>query len=128
MYTLYFECLFLKDASAFSLSISILYTCHTVVDPNGNFGTDHGWGNNLWVAGGDLEGGKILGQYPDDLTNANQYIYSGITIPTTPLDSVWNSIAEWMGVTSEDDLNMVVPNRNSFSDLWDINVLYGDGS
>ena len=105
-----------------------MYACHTVVDTNGNDGTDHGWGNNLWVAGGDLEGGKILGQYPDDLTNANQYIYSGITIPTTPLDSVWNSIAKWMGVTSEDDLNMVVPNRNSFSDLWDINVLYGDGS
>ena len=31
-------------------------------------GTDHGWGGNHFVLGGSVNGGKIHGSYPDDLT------------------------------------------------------------
>ena len=33
-------------------------------------GTDHGWGGNYWMMGGDVEGGKILGKYPPRLKEA----------------------------------------------------------
>ncbi len=35
-------------------------------------------------------------------------------IPTTPWDSVWNGVAQWMGVRGDDDLDFVVPNRRNF--------------
>jgi len=93
---------------------------------NGGNGTDHGWGSNLFVAGGSVKGGQILGSYPDDLTNKSPYVMGGTVIPTTPLDSMWNSIAQWMGVTSEGGLNLVAPNRKSFPSeyLWGKNVMF----
>ena len=93
---------------------------------SGGNGTDHGWGNNLFFTGGSVNGGQILGTYPDDLTNANPHIFNGRVIPTTPLDSIWNSIARWMGVTSEEGLDLVAPNRKSFPDQfhWDENVMF----
>ena len=36
-------------------------------------------------------------------------------IPTTPWESVWTGIAQWLGVRDESDLDLVLPNRNSFS-------------
>ncbi len=34
------------------------------VRQNGNGGTDHGHGNVIWLMGGSLAGGKVLGQWP----------------------------------------------------------------
>jgi uncharacterized protein (DUF1501 family) len=31
---------------------------------NGNTGTDHGHGNVMWVAGGNVQGGKVYGRWP----------------------------------------------------------------
>jgi len=93
---------------------------------NGGNGTDHGWGSNLFYAGGSVRGSQILGEYPDDLTNNNPHIMGGTVIPTTPLDSMWNSIAQWMGVTSEEGLDLVAPNRHSFPSQyqWGESVMF----
>jgi len=83
--------------------------------PNSSGGCDHGWGGNYWVAGGAINGGKILGTYPSDFEELNTSRMR--LLPTTPLDAVWNGIAEWFGVPSE-ELDTVLPNRSKFPKLF----------
>ena len=50
-------------------------------------GTDHAWGGNHVVMGGEVRGGQILGAYPSTLakSDANPLnIGRGRLIPTTP--------------------------------------------
>jgi len=70
---------------------------------------------------------EILGTYPDDLTNDSPIIFSpGIVIPTTPWEAVWNSVAQWFGITDETTLGSVLPNRAQFADkLFTKADLYG---
>ena len=54
------------------------------------------------MLGGGLNGGKLMGDYPEVLSEKSDYwVRRGRMIPTTPWDSVWNGIAEWMGVKGE---------------------------
>jgi hypothetical protein len=49
----------------------------------------------------------------------------------TPWDSVWNSVAQWMGVHDDADLDFVLPNRNSFdmcNTLFTDKDLFVDGA
>mmetsp|Transcript_24553 Transcript_24553/g.29634 ORF Transcript_24553/g.29634 Transcript_24553/m.29634 type:complete len:376 (+) Transcript_24553:2031-3158(+) len=87
--------------------------------PNSGQGSDHGWGGNYFVMGGQVRGGTILGEYPDDFTqNGPQIIdIAGRMIPKRPWDSVWNGICQWFGVTDHNDLDVVLPNRNKFTSL-----------
>ncbi|GFH56746.1 hypothetical protein CTEN210_13222 [Chaetoceros tenuissimus] len=48
-------------------------------------------------------------------------------IPSTPWDSVWNGVSEWFGITTDEELDYVIPNRNTFSKLLSANDIYGDG-
>ena len=77
-------------------------------------GTDHGWGGNHFVLGGSVNGGKIHGTYPDDLTasgalNAGR----GRIIPTTPWEGLWRPVSEWFGVDLEHE-GAVLPNLGNF--------------
>ena len=79
---------------------------------NSGAGSDHGWGGNYFIMGGSVKGGKIHGQYPDDIsTDGPQNIGRGRIVPTTSWDSILNSIVGWMGVEDEDGLNYCLPNR-----------------
>jgi len=50
-------------------------------------------------------------------------------IPTTSWDMMWNGISQWFGITSEEDLNYVLPNRENFGcRLFTDQLLYNDGS
>ena len=54
------------------------------MSPNSGAGTDHAWGGNYFVMGGQLNGGKVFGEYPqgfteDDATNLGR----GRLVPTT---------------------------------------------
>jgi len=82
--------------------------------PNGGSGTDHGWGGNYWIMGGDVNGGRILGKYPDSFDGDLDAGGRGRIIPTTPWDAVWNGIAQWMGVNDETLLREILPNAK-----WD---------
>jgi len=84
--------------------------------PNGGNGTDHGWGGNYIMFGGAVKGGKILGTYPDDLSEeGTQIIGRGRVIPSTPWDACFHGIADWFGVGME-DMDEACPNCENFPD------------
>ena len=96
--------------------------------PNSGLGTDHGWAGNYFMLGGAVDGGKILGEYPEDLSNSGDLnIGRGRLIPTMPFESMWNGIAQWLadGTLSSDDLDYILPNRGPFkSVLFQASDLY----
>ena len=94
---------------------------------NGSGGTDHGWGGNYWIAGGSVRGSRILGEHPSTLITDGQLILDrGRVIPTTPWDSVFNAVADWMGgeSISSEQLDYVLPNRARFPDLFSLEDLF----
>jgi len=112
--------------------VTVVYVsefARTLFGNTGN-GSDHAWGGNYWVAGGDIDGGKILGTFPDDLTNASPIVFQpGIVIPTTPWEAVWNAVAQWFGIADSSKLDYVLPNREEFlDDLFTQADLYGYGA
>ena len=80
-------------------------------------GTDHAWGGNHFIAGGSVKGGRIHGQFPDDLTdNGILNIGRGRLIPTMPWEGLWSGLAEWFGVTSQRIASSVLPNIGNFQE------------
>ena len=79
-------------------------------------GTDHGWGGNYWIMGGGVKGGQMLGQFPVRLAEfeSDSNIGRGRIIPTTPWESVWNAVAQWMGVTDSALLAKLLPHAKNF--------------
>ena len=98
------------------------------ITPNSNDGADHGWGGNYFIMGGNIKGRRVLGKYPDDLTNDSRLNASRSTrtrfIPTLSWDAIWNGIVEWFtdgfgegfAIANDDDLDYVLPNRNNCID------------
>lgn len=90
---------------------------------NSNSGTDHAWGGNYFMLGGGVQGGKILGEYPQPLSSeSSQWLNRGRLIPTTPWESIWNGVAQWMGVRGDLSLDWALPNRDS----WDKCSMFTD--
>lgn len=82
------------------------------------------------VAGGSVKGGQIVGTFPERLSeDSDLWIRGGRMIPTTPWDSIWNSVAMWMGVKGDDELDFVLPNRNNFPpcDMFSDQDLFTNG-
>ena len=76
---------------------------------------------NYFLLGGSLKnkGGKVLGEYPDDLTSEGPLnIGRGRLIPTLSWDAIMNAVAEWTGIVDDDDLTQVLPNRGNFKTLF----------
>jgi len=73
---------------------------------NNGDGTDHAWGANHIVMGGDgqnqvgnLAGGRMLGQLPDfSLDGSDDYNDKGRIIPSTAQDQLNASLCRWFGV------------------------------
>lgn len=83
---------------------------------NGN-GTDHAWGGNMMVMGGDVNGGNIYGNYPSLALNGNsQLIHNGTLIPDTASDSMFAELAMWYGI-SVSDLLTLFPNLGNFHNV-----------
>lgn len=81
---------------------------------NSGEGSDHGWGGNYFIMGGGVKGGQVLGEYPADLTpDGPVNIGRGRLIPTTSWEAIWNSVAQWMGLETPEELNYCLPNRGS---------------
>jgi uncharacterized protein (DUF1501 family) len=93
--------------------------------PNGGLGTDHAWGNHIFVIGGAVNGGNCYGVVgpngtvfptlavagPNDTDNGGGA--RGRWIPTTAVDQVATTLATWMGVPNA-DLPGVCPNIGNF--------------
>ena len=77
-------------------------------------GTDHAWAGNHFVAGGAVNGGQILGEYPNDLTDDGELnIGRGRLIPTTSWEAIWQPVASWFGI-EDDEMSFVLPNLENF--------------
>ena len=85
------------------------------LNPNSGDGTDHGWGGNTFVLGGDVRGGFVKGEYPTDLTDSGSNVLSrGRIVPAVPFDALWHSVAEWAGVKDASEMSEILPNVNNF--------------
>ena len=63
-----------------------------------------------------MKSGRILGEYPDNLTEAGPLnLGRGRFIPTTSWDAIWNAVAQWSGITNPTKLTDVLPNRGNFN-------------
>ncbi|MEM7128016.1 MAG: DUF1501 domain-containing protein [Chloroflexota bacterium] len=80
-------------------------------------GSDHAWGGNHMVMGGDVGGGQIYGDYPAlYLDNPLDVGYGrGSLIPTISCDEYFAELATWFGVPSS-ELSTVFPNIGRFYD------------
>jgi len=93
---------------------------------NNGRGTDHAWGGNYFIMGGDVSGGKVHGTFPELRTDGPDSISStGQMLPTTPWEAVWKPIAQWLGV-ADSELNTVLPNLHRFpsSHLLELSNVY----
>ena len=87
---------------------------------NGN-GSDHAWGGHQIVMGGRVDGNKLYGRMPLMQLNANNNseqdwsLSRGQYIPTTSVDQMAATLAQWMGVTDNAALDAIFPNLANFS-------------
>jgi len=79
---------------------------------NGN-GTDHGWGGNMFVMGGAVDGQKIYGDYPQLALGSNLEIGNGVLVPTLSADEYFAELALWYDVPSSGLLD-IFPNLGNF--------------
>ena len=92
--------------------------------PNSS-GTDHGWGGNMMVMGGAVNGGHMFGRYPDLVLGGERDADSrnrGRWIPQTSTHQTAAIISNWLGVNSPDDLNSIFPTLKNFDDSFGANA------
>ncbi len=79
-------------------------------------GSDHAWGGNQIVMGGQVAGGKVFGEYPLSLAAGNDLdLGRGRLIPKISVDEFAADLALWFGL-SNSDLDLVLPNIRTFYD------------
>ena len=76
-------------------------------------GSDHGWGGNVMVMGGSVNGQNIYGDYPLLELNSSLEVGGGVFIPTTSCDSYFAELALWFGVPVS-ELPTLFPNLGNF--------------
>lgn len=80
-------------------------------------GSDHAWAGHHLLLGGGLDGKKIVGEYPADLTEDGELnIGRGRLVPTMPWEGVWHAVSQWFGVDDDSTLRGVLPNLWRFQD------------
>lgn len=78
-------------------------------------GTDHGWGGNSVVMGGAINGGQILGNYPETLLlgDGNDIGKNGRLLPSVSTDQYFAELLQWFGIQPS-QLPLVLPNIGNF--------------
>jgi uncharacterized protein (DUF1501 family) len=90
---------------------------------NGN-GSDHAWGGNAMVMGGDVNGGVVYGDYPTLALGSNLELGNGVLLPTLATDEYFAELAQWMGVSSS-DMPYLLPNLSNFYSIGSPNAPIG---
>lgn len=81
------------------------------VKENGNAGTDHGHGNVMWVLGGGIRGGQVLGDWPG-LDESELYEGRDLEVTTDFRDAIATVLEGHMGVKGS-QLAQVFPGNSS---------------
>jgi uncharacterized protein (DUF1501 family) len=76
-------------------------------------GSDHAWGGNQFVVGGQVKGQRVYGQYPSLVQDNPLDVGRGRMIPTTSVDEFFAELALWLGV-QKTSLPLVLPNISRF--------------
>lgn len=76
-------------------------------------GSDHAWGGNQFVVGGQVKGQRVYGQYPSLVQDNALDVGRGRMIPTTSVDEFFAEMALWLGV-QKTSLPLVLPNIARF--------------
>ncbi len=77
-------------------------------------GSDHAWGNQLFVMGDAVLGGKLYGTYPTlAMGGPDDADTRGRWIPTTSIDAYAATLAQWYGLPSS-DVSLVFPSIGKF--------------
>ncbi|MBX3288469.1 MAG: DUF1501 domain-containing protein [Acidobacteria bacterium] len=118
--------------SVTTFTLSDFNRTFTPAGTGGSVGTDHGWGNHMFVIGGAVNGGNFYGMNtsngtpfptlvvgtngPDDTNNGSGA--RGRWVPTTSVEQYTATLARWFGLP-EDQMTNVFPNLENFptSDL-----------
>jgi uncharacterized protein (DUF1501 family) len=79
-------------------------------------GSDHAWGGNQFVLGGQVKGKRIYGEYPDLYQDSPLDVGRGRLIPTTSVDEFFAEMALWLGVP-QSSLPLVLPNISRFHSI-----------
>lgn len=87
-------------------------------------GTDHGWGGNMMVLGGPVNGGHMFGRYPDLQLGGERDSdrkSRGRWIPQTSTQQTAAIMSNWFGV-EQSDLNEIFPTLANFEDSFSANA------
>lgn len=105
----------MKDSNLLnSVTFVMLSEFGRTITPNAGRGSDHAWGGNTFIWGGDINGTRILGEYPSVFDNTYEYnVGRGFLIPYRSWDSLWYGVANWFGITSDEDMRYVLPNNGN---------------
>jgi len=83
--------------------------------PNGNAGTDHGWGSHALIMGGAVNGGNLYGTFPNlTLGGPDDSTTRGTWVSSTSEDQYDAALAKWFGLSAQADLDYVFPNLTNF--------------
>jgi uncharacterized protein (DUF1501 family) len=83
--------------------------------PASGGGTDHAWGSHHFVLGDAVQGGNMVGQYPQlVLGGPSDAENEGRWIPTIAVDQYGATLAKWFGVPPA-QLQGVFPNLGKFA-------------
>jgi uncharacterized protein (DUF1501 family) len=96
------------DSSYSDTAIIVMSEFGRTAHENGNTGTDHGHGNVMWVAGGNVGGGKIYGQWPG-ISGSELYEGRDLAITTDFREVISTALDAQFSLTST-QLNRVIPN------------------
>ena len=83
--------------------------------PSNGQGTDHGWGSHHLVVGGSVQGGTLVGQFPELVVTGPDDAGQGVWIPTTAVDQVGTELGRWFGADNA-RLDAIFPRRGEFDD------------
>ncbi len=76
-------------------------------------GSDHSWGNHLFVMGGAVRGRRVFGAMPDLGAGSADIAADGNTIPRIAVDQYGATLGRWFGL-SDANLGLVFPNLGAF--------------
>ena len=105
-------------AATEELGVSEQVTTFTISDfgrtltSNGK-GSDHGWAGNALILGGAVQGGRLYGDFPEQVEDNPLDVGRGRFLPSTAVDTLYAEISRWMGV-DEAQLPEVLPNWPNF--------------
>ncbi|TDR47694.1 uncharacterized protein (DUF1501 family) [Tahibacter aquaticus] len=78
-------------------------------------GSDHGWGNHLFVLGGAVAGRRVYGAIPDLAASSEDFAADGNLIPKIGVDQYGATLARWFGIEDAALLDDCFPNLRNFA-------------